>query len=95
MENISFVGKVNRFTSTETNSAEPSHAGRWIELLEENWNAQSYRLLSIVPLAITARFTFSDSVGSNQKEEWVINPLKHSTYIFGVESGNESPGGNC
>lgn len=95
LENSRFVSKASRFTSTETSSAEPSHSSRWVELLEEAWRVQGYRLLSITPVDITARITFSDNICSKQKEEWVIYTLKHSTYTFGTESENKSPGGNC
>lgn len=90
--NSRFVSKVSRFTSTETNSAEPSHASRWVELLEEDWNVQGHSLLSITLVAITSNITFSDS---KQKKEWVRYSLKPSTYTFGIESENESPGANC
>lgn len=95
LENSIFVSKVCRFTSAEMNSAEPYYGSKWIELLEEQWHVQGYRLLNITPVAVTARITFFDSICSKQKLKWVIYTLKHSTYIFGIESEAESLGGNC
>lgn len=82
LESSTFVSKVSRFTSTETNSAEPSYGSRWIMLLEEEWQVQGYRLLSITLVAITARITFSDSICSKQRKNGSYTPLNTAhTYL--------------
>lgn len=95
LENNIFFSKLSRFTSSKANPVEPPHASTWGELLEEDWHAKGYRLVSITPVAITTRIAFSDSMCHEWKEEWGVYVLKYTTYTFGIESGNEGPGEKC
>lgn len=92
LESNRFLSEVSRFTSSKTNSAEPSRASIWVELLEEDWHAQGYRLASITPVPIT-RIVFSDSMGHKWKNGAYLS--LNLTNAFGIESENEGPGENC